>query len=153
MCGTYIGNVILIDAEHLCQTLVPKVYISRMHLIQDKLITVVTFLSQLSFKLIEVDLHILPFLVFLLVQMVLALSLSILDASLTWLSFLSNRVTFTTVAYLRWRSCIAPVPSCTTSAHSTTWFVATTVPISYAKISHLWNVLRRQKVMVIVISV
>ena len=52
-CGSV--HVFIVDAEHLGQALIAIVDISRMHLIEDEVFTLVILLPQLRLQLIEVN--------------------------------------------------------------------------------------------------
>ena len=87
-----IGDIFLVDAKHFSQALVSEVDVPRVHLVQHKLVAVVTFLSQLSLKLVVIDRHELTssFLVFLLFHSILPLLLCMLDASLARLTLVRD---------------------------------------------------------------
>ena len=103
-----ISDIFLVDAKHLGQALVSEVDVSRVHLVQHKLITVVTFLPQLSLELIVIDRHELAcsFLVFLLFHGILPLLLCMLNASLARFTLLCDSVRrpMVTLSQLRRRS-------------------------------------------------
>lgn len=86
-----ISKVFLVDAKHLSEPLVAVVDVAWMHLVENKVVTVVVDLAKLSLKLVEVDGRVITErLLLLFLQSVLPLLLGVLDASLarftTWLT-------------------------------------------------------------------
>ena len=43
------SQIFLVDAEHLSQALVPEIYVSSIHLVQNELVTIMTLLAKLGF--------------------------------------------------------------------------------------------------------
>ena len=83
-----IGDIFLVDAEHLGEPFVSEVDVSGVHLVQDEVVAVVAFLSQLSLELVEVDRPVVRLQFLLLLGR--SLSLRIFDASLARLALLTD---------------------------------------------------------------
>ena len=82
-------EVFLVDSEYFGQALVSEVYVSWMHLVKDTIIAVVVFKFKLGLNLIEVERHILRFLLLLLLklQLICTSFLCIVNATLARLWF------------------------------------------------------------------